>query len=304
MRSIGKGSFGEVFKVQKNYNIKKYAIKISDLSGRNISETDKQNMLDETKKLIRERSKYVVEYFNSWIQNNCLYIQMELCHANLKGLLKIKRNISNGLPGVASQMLDLYLSIEIFLEITECVQYLHRDRIIHRDLKPDNVLVGSEEMFSDKHCLKLCDFGLAKIAVNIDLFNMTGDVGDAQYMAPEAMANVYDHRIDIYSLAIIGAEIFGFDKKEIILGNDKQITNQEKNLQILSEEIQNLFVLMSINEYRRNGSTDWRERPECVDILSQLRLIRNKLFDENGSLFLWPQYKNIIFKSPKRDDPN
>jgi hypothetical protein len=32
-----------------------------------------------------------------------------------------------------------------------------------------------------------------------------------------------------------------------------------------------LLVSMSVNMYSQNGSTDWRQRPECSHILSQLQ---------------------------------
>ena len=32
-----------------------------------------------------------------------------------------------------------------------------------------------------------------------------------------------------------------------------------------------LLVSMAVNKYRKNGSTDWRQRPECSHILSQLQ---------------------------------
>ena len=38
-----------------------------------------------------------------------------------------------------------------------------------------------------------------------------------------------------------------------------------------------LLVSMSVNMYSQNGSTDWRQRPECSHILSQLQtFITNK----------------------------
>ena len=47
-------------------------------------------------------------------------------------------------------------------------------------------------------------------------------------------------------------------------------------------KINALLVSMAVNEYRKNGSTDWRQRPECSHILSQLQtIIINKRFDEN-----------------------
>ncbi|CAG2172482.1 unnamed protein product [Oppiella nova] len=72
--------------------------------------------------------------------------------------------------------------------------------------------------------IKLCDFGLAKEVLNCDPFLMsktkhTADVGTVDYMAPEAQAKDYNHLIDIYSLSIIGAQIFSFDTYDLIDGN-------------------------------------------------------------------------------------
>ncbi|CAG2121228.1 unnamed protein product, partial [Medioppia subpectinata] len=41
----------------------------------------------------------------------------------------------------------------------------------------------------------------------------TADV--ALYMAPEGQTTEYNHLIDVYSLALIGAKIFGFDSNNI-----------------------------------------------------------------------------------------
>ncbi|CAG2167311.1 unnamed protein product, partial [Oppiella nova] len=86
------------------------------------------------------------------------------------------------------------------------------------DLKPDNVLITYDGY------IKLCDFGLAKEVDNIDWYRMsktkhTADVGTIEYMAPEAQTNDYNHKIDIYSLSLIGAQIFGFNINDIMDGN-------------------------------------------------------------------------------------
>ncbi|CAG2103344.1 unnamed protein product [Medioppia subpectinata] len=41
----------------------------------------------------------------------------------------------------------------------------------------------------------------------------TADV--VQYMSPEGQTTEYNHLIDVYSLALIGAKIFGFDSDDI-----------------------------------------------------------------------------------------
>ncbi|CAG2167313.1 unnamed protein product [Oppiella nova] len=140
---------------------------------------------------------------------------MELCIDNLNNVLETKKTLFNELMTIS----EFYISYQIFRELTECVQYLHEKHIIHRDLKPDNVLI------TDDGYIKLCDFGLAKEVDSIDWYRMsktnhTGDVGTpCIYQAPEAQTNDYNHKIDIYSLSLIGAQIFGFDINDIMDGN-------------------------------------------------------------------------------------
>ncbi|CAG2173781.1 unnamed protein product [Oppiella nova] len=137
---------------------------------------------------------------------------MELCIDNLNNVLETKKLLFNELMTIS----EFYISYQMFRKLTECVQYLHESdpQIIHRDLKPDNVLITSYGS------IKLCDFGLAKEVYNSDSFHMsevkhTADVGTVDYMAPEAMGDNYNHKIDVYSLSLIGAQIFGFNTIDI-----------------------------------------------------------------------------------------
>ncbi|CAG2167816.1 unnamed protein product [Oppiella nova] len=118
---------------------------------------------------------------------------------------------------------QLCLALRIFRELTECVQYLHEKHIIHRDFKPDNVLIAMRHEVNQTRYLKLCDLGVSKDLYNLDSFKPssvehTGEVGSPDYMAPEAEGETYNHKIDIYSLALIGAEMFGFKMSDIMNG--------------------------------------------------------------------------------------
>ncbi len=86
-----------------------------------------------------------------------------------------------------------------FLEqIASALQYAHNHGVIHRDVKPSNILLRL-----DGHAY-LVDFGLAKAQADADGYphSATG-IGTPEYMAPEQMDGINDHRSDIYSLGII-----------------------------------------------------------------------------------------------------
>ena len=76
--------------------------------------------------------------------------------------------------------------------------------IMHRDLKPANILFCDGK--SNGIFFKLCDFGLAKF-LNDDKTH-TAHLGTQNYMAPEVFSGKYDKQCDIYSLCIIGKDLF------------------------------------------------------------------------------------------------
>jgi tetratricopeptide (TPR) repeat protein len=94
----------------------------------------------------------------------------------------------------------------ILRDVTDALQYAHGRGVIHRDIKPDNV------MLSGNHAV-VTDFGVAKAvheAADAETLTATGmAVGTPAYMAPEqATADEHiDHRVDIYSLGVMGYEL-------------------------------------------------------------------------------------------------
>ncbi|CAG2174058.1 unnamed protein product, partial [Oppiella nova] len=249
---------------------------------------DVQNIMNETKHLIRIRSEFVIQYYYSWVENNCLYFQMELCFGNLAKVLQMRRNPFGGHNKVGmTTRFECYIAVHMFRELLECVQYLHENHIIHRDLKPDNVLIAMNGTETERY-VKLCDFGLSKEVFStggphpMSAVTHTQDVGGAQYQAPEAMGANYNHKIDIYSLALIGIDIFEFNRKCFMNGKDQLYTAYDTDLADLMTSIYGILLEMSANEYSKRGSTDWRARPECSDILLRFnRLSVGAVIKEN-----------------------
>ncbi|CAG2100144.1 unnamed protein product [Medioppia subpectinata] len=216
---IRSGGFGTVFKVKHRLDDKIYAIK--RVVYEDFCEEKRRQVLNEVKSLAKLDSDFVVKYYHSWLESNHLFIQMEFCSQNLKTIIENKAIVFGRQPeDHMNNVFEYFISCEIFKELLECVQYLHESKppVIHRDLKPDNILIDPN--FRSNRFIKLCDFGLAKENnTNGQTFSNTV-VGTSRYMAPEVFSGKYNHKSDIYSLNIIGGQLFDIDLQVFDCTND------------------------------------------------------------------------------------
>eukprot|EP00978_Attheya_sp_CCMP212_P037016 scaffold171801_cov67-Attheya_sp.AAC.1 len=139
------------------------------------------------------------------------------------------------LSGLVHQEMDLSQErLNVAVQLSSALGYLHSVGLVFRDLKPQNVGF-------DRHgTVKLFDFGLAK---NLDprrrvvpddndtksknkdssnsisnsrgrcLYKMTGSTGSLRYMAPEVSRNEpYNELVDVYSFGILLWEIITLDR--------------------------------------------------------------------------------------------
>ena len=114
-----------------------------------------------------------------------------------------------------AQRLDLRARLHLFQQVCDGVQHAHQKGIIHRDLKPANVLVRDARDEQGSLCVKIIDFGLARV-VDVDeagesLLTRHGvAVGTPAYMSPEQAEPTregLDTRTDIYSLGVLLYEL-------------------------------------------------------------------------------------------------
>ena len=123
---------------------------------------------------------------------------MELCFCDLKTIIEQKSECSGRGPDQAMDVFEYFISCQIFKDIVEGLQYLHKSEIIHRDLNPKNILI-SEKPRNGKF-IRICDFGLAKDQ-GPETKTSLHCVGTPGWMAPEIPR--YSQKSDIYSLAYI-----------------------------------------------------------------------------------------------------
>jgi serine/threonine-protein kinase len=105
--------------------------------------------------------------------------------------------------------LPLELTINIALQVCECLAEAHQHGIIHRDLKPDNVFLCPGPT-AGSYDVKVLDFGVVKIAQdgpipNSSLTRTGSTVGTPFYMSLEQLRNssAVDQRADIYALGVV-----------------------------------------------------------------------------------------------------
>jgi serine/threonine protein kinase len=228
---ISFGSYGIVCKASKKNNNELYAVKKIPFSEKFL-----ESALNEIDIMLKHESDFIVKVESVWFEENyikpgdyetneknpltsthsvfndhnnfLLHIQMELC---LMTLEEAMNKLNNELKQKVSEIMSpvgYYISSELFKEILESVDYLHKQKVIHRDLKPTNILItgGINGRF-----VKLADFGLATIH-EFDDHTHTEYTGTRNYRAPEVTrTRKYDMKADIYSLGVIVQEIFNID---------------------------------------------------------------------------------------------
>lgn len=191
---IGEGAYGMVVSAIDNVTKSKVAIKkISPFEH----QTFCQRTLREIKILIRFKHENIID-IRDILRNRTIdemkdvYIVQCLMETDLYKLFKTQR-LSND-------------HICYFLyQILRGLKYIHSANVLHRDLKPSNLLLNTS-------CdLKICDFGLARVADPIHDHTgfLTEYVATRWYRAPEIMLNSkgYTKAIDMWSVGCILAEM-------------------------------------------------------------------------------------------------
>ena len=194
LKRLGAGQFGEVWLVEsKSTGIKK-AMKVMLRAADD--ETGKRELrsLDLIK---NEQHPYLLRTEDFWVDDNKLYVLMELADCTLRNWLAEhnpeleSREYQTGVP--VGELLH------VLREAAEVLDELHAKQVMHRDIKPDNILMVN------RHA-KVADFGLAR-SQDPAVATQSIMAGSPAYMAPETWAGKFGAASDLYSLAVTYAEL-------------------------------------------------------------------------------------------------
>ncbi|GAB4841635.1 hypothetical protein Ancab_022349 [Ancistrocladus abbreviatus] len=101
--------------------------------------------------------------------------------------------------------LAIKIVVQLALDLSRGLSYLHSKKIVHRDVKTENMLLDSQRS------LKIADFGVARVEAQ-NPRDMTGETGTLGYMAPEVLdGKPYNRKCDVYSFGICLWEIYCCD---------------------------------------------------------------------------------------------
>lgn len=194
---IGKGSYGVVCSAIDTHTGEKVAIKKIHDIFEHIS--DAARILREIKLLRLLRHPDIVEIKHIMLppsrrEFKDIYVVFELMESDLHQVIKANDDLTK----------EHY---QFFLyQLLRALKYIHTANVYHRDLKPKNILANA-------NCkLKICDFGLARVAFSDTPTTVfwTDYVATRWYRAPELCGSFYSKytpAIDMWSIGCIFAEV-------------------------------------------------------------------------------------------------
>ncbi|RVX21876.1 Mitogen-activated protein kinase 16 [Vitis vinifera] len=199
---IGKGSYGVVCSAYDTHCGEKVAIKKINDIFEHVS--DATRILREIKLLRLLRHPDIVEIKHILLPPSSrefkdIYVVFELMESDLHQVIKANDDLTP----------EHY---QFFLyQLLRGLKYIHTANVFHRDLKPKNILANAD-------CkLKICDFGLARVAFNdtpTAIF-WTDYVATRWYRAPELCGSFFSKVKGLSPLSIDCANSLNFPLKEV-----------------------------------------------------------------------------------------
>ncbi|EAS03898.3 Serine/Threonine kinase domain protein (macronuclear) [Tetrahymena thermophila SB210] len=240
---ISKGQFGMVWKMKELKSEKIVAVKQI-----NKEDVIKQNMYTNLKREIEIQShlmhKHIIECYGYYTTDLKVFIILEYAQkGSLSDLIKLKQ-----LNFLSEQQIA-----KIIYQLATALSYLRERKVLHRDIKLENILIDYN---GD---VKLGDFGCSVI----DFYQKGRSTfcGTVDYLSPEILSiKQQGVEADVWALGVVFYELLYqappfqgedklqkmnniYDQKWSFLDNQRQISNQAKNLllQLLNPDKEKRF---------------------------------------------------------------
>ncbi|XP_037445351.1 uncharacterized protein LOC119314752 isoform X2 [Triticum dicoccoides] len=154
---------------------------------------------------------------------------------------------------------------QIIIGICQGLHYLHQNNIVHLDLKPENILLD------DNLVPKITDFGLSRCFRPMQSQTFTVHIrGTPGYVAPECCNGEITHRLDMYSLGIIIAEVLTGERLDLNDNVDKVVESWSAILEKPQRDVQLEQVRVCVEIAMKCMELNPARRPDTQHIISVL----------------------------------
>ena len=323
LKSLGKGSYGEVFLTTKQGKAgllatKKMDRKIADRP--NVSKYLKNEIA-----IMRALNhKNIVKLYDVKITKNNYYLVMEYCNGgSLSSCLK-KYQTKYFVP--FSEEIVQYL----MRQIIDAMRYIHNNHYIHRDLKLDNILVSfnseedKENLNMMRAVVKIIDFGFATHIDTSELCYTT--LGSPINMDPNILKKMddnkkginygkmvgYDQKADIWSLGTLCYEMLigrsAFNSKSMQeLVNKVESGTYSIPTHLSKEVISFLNGMLQYNGKKRLSANELARHHFLTKNIKEftpidLRKVSNKINRNNKNLNINIKRNNTIWSIFNEED--
>ena len=184
VKDIGKGGFGKVVLAKHKKTGQLCAYK--EIFEKRLTGRQFRHYIDEALTMSKCHNPFVLDLFGFTIEPPYAIITPYMPGGSLSEMINKK-----------NEKLTPTQKTKICMGIAYGMAHVNSRNIYHRDLKSGNVLLDNNMN------PKICDFGIARIAIGDDL-HLTGKIGTPISMAPELQATTnYTSKVDVYAYSII-----------------------------------------------------------------------------------------------------
>ena len=268
IKSLGKGSYGQVFLVKSIQTQKEYALKETIITKK--KEVFLYFTMNEINILSKLNNPFIISLkcaFKTQLDNDIEKLGIIMEYVDNGDLNKLL---------IDCKYDEIYFEEKRILnwlfQVCLALIYLQKNDVIHRDIKPSNIFLMADDS------IKLGDFGISKkVSLSSDI---TFFIGTPRYTSPEIINKKdFSFKTDIWSLGVtflelisLRAPFLGYETEEIY----ENILKRNINSNILNKE-KNGFNNYITKRYSKNLldlvkemiSMNPDDRPNAKDILNR-----------------------------------